>query len=219
MIASRFFEGLGAADVHAVAAAAITRRVPAGVAIYDQARAAREFFVLATGRARYAFMLPDGRKMLLHWLVPGDVAGTAALLPAAGVYRMTAETVRDSSLLVWDRATIRRLMELYPPLFQNALAAVAHYLDLYIVAHAALISESAPQRLSSVLTRLADSIGTPVADGTELQVTNEELANAANITPFTASRLISQWHSSGAITKHRGKLILRSPRRLFRLTA
>ena len=28
-------------------------------------------------------MLPDGRKMLLHWLVPGDVLGAAAFLPVA----------------------------------------------------------------------------------------------------------------------------------------
>ena len=51
-----------------------------------------------------------------------------------------------------------------------------HYLDLYIAAHAALVSETAQQRLANVLTRLADSIGRPVAEGTELQVTNEELA-------------------------------------------
>ena len=89
----------------------------------------------------------------------------------------------------------------------------------YIAAHAALVSETAQQRLANVLTRLADSIGRPVAEGTELQVTNEELANAANITPFTASRLLSQWGAAGAITKHRGKLILRSPGHLFRLSA
>jgi hypothetical protein len=34
------------------------------------------------------------------------------------------------------------------------------------------------------------------------------LANAANVTPFTASRLISAWQRSGAVKKSRGKLLL-----------
>ena len=157
--------------------------------------------------------------MLLHWLVPGDVLGTAAFLPAAGAYRVSAETVRESSLLVWDRATMRWLMERNPHLCENALCVAMRYLDLYISAHAALVSETAQQRLASVLTRLADAIGRPVAQGTELQVTNDELASAANITPFTASRLLSQWGAAGAIKKYRGRLVLRAPERLFRLTA
>ena len=219
MIASPLVTGLEYAATQAIAAAATTRRLPAGAAIYDQASPAREVIVLSTGRARYFSMLPDGRKMLLHWLVPGDVLGTAAFLPVACTYRVSAETVRESSLLIWDRATMRWLMERYPQLCENALTVALHYLDLYIAAHAALVSETAQQRLANVLTRLADSIGRAVAEGTELQVTNEELASAANITPFTASRLLSQWGAAGAITKYRGKLVLRSPEHLFRLSA
>jgi CRP-like cAMP-binding protein len=46
-------------------------------------------------------------------------------------------------------------------------------------------------------------------------VTNQELAQAANINLYTASRLISEWHRTGAIRKHRRKVILRSGERLF----
>ena len=220
MIVSPLVKNLGYAATQAVAAAATTRRLRAGAIIYDQSRPARDVLVLLTGRARYFYILPDGRKMLLHWLVPGDVLGTAALLPSATTYRVGAETVRQSSFLVWDRSTMRWLMGQYPLLCENTLCVAMQYLDLYIAAHAALVSDTAQQRLASVLARLADAIGTPAAaGGTELQVTNEELASAANITPFTASRLLSEWRAAGAITKHRGKLVLRSPERLFRLTA
>ena len=44
---------------------------------------------------------------------------------------------------------------------------------------------------------------------------NEDLANAANITPYTASRLMSQWQKSRAIVKWRGKVLLRHPERLL----
>jgi len=54
-----------------------------------------------------------------------------------------------------------------------------------------------------------------VSGGIELDVTNEELAHAANITPYTTSRVISEWHRTGAVRKHRGRILLRSLERLF----
>jgi CRP-like cAMP-binding protein len=62
---------------------------------------------------------------------------------------------------------------------------------------------------------LAPSIGQKVAGGIELDVTNEELANSANITPYTTSRMVSEWQRAGAIRKQRGKILLRSPAKFF----
>jgi CRP-like cAMP-binding protein len=42
-------------------------------------------------------------------------------------------------------------------------------------------------------------------------ITNEKLANAANISLFTASRLLSSWQRSGARIKSGGKILLRAP--------
>jgi CRP-like cAMP-binding protein len=48
-------------------------------------------------------------------------------------------------------------------------------------------------------------------EGVELDIRNEELANEANITIFTASRLLSEWQRKGILTKRRGKIVLHSP--------
>ena len=58
-------------------------------------------------------------------------------------------------------------------------------------------------------------IGERVSGGVELDVTNEELANAANLTHFTASRLLSAWQRHNVVKKSRGKILLRHPARLF----
>jgi CRP-like cAMP-binding protein len=52
-------------------------------------------------------------------------------------------------------------------------------------------------------------------EGVELNIRNEELANEANITIFTASRLLSEWRRKGILTKSRGKVVLRSPESLM----
>ena len=113
---------------------------------------------------------------------------------------------------------MRTLIDRYPRLCQNVLSTGADYLDWYIAAHAALVCDTAQQRLASVLAHLADAIGREVSGGVELRVTNEELANAANITTFTASRILSEWQAERAVTKRRGSIILHSAARLF-LTA
>jgi CRP/FNR family transcriptional regulator, nitrogen oxide reductase regulator len=216
---STLLEGLDARDTGAVLAAATTRRFPAQAILYEQGWPANQVLLLTKGRARYFYITPDGRKVLLHWLIPGHTLGMAALLETPSIYRVSAETVHESSMLIWDRKTMLMLLEQYPRLVRNAVAIGVGYLDWYIAAHAALISDTARQRLASVLARLAETIGRETPAGVELQVTNEELANAAHITLFTASRILNEWQDERALTKGRGRIVLHSPKRLFRLTA
>ena len=49
----------------------------------------------------------------------------------------------------------------------------------------------------------------------EFDITNEELASAANITLYTASRILSAWQRTDAIRKQRRKIVVRSTERLF----
>jgi CRP-like cAMP-binding protein len=69
--------------------------------------------------------------------------------------------------------------------------------------------------LAGVLSSLVGVIGRHVAGGVELDVTNEELANAANVTAFTASRVLSAWQRNGVLKKSRGKILLRQTTQLF----
>jgi len=54
-------------------------------------------------------------------------------------------------------------------------------------------------------------MGQEVPGGFALQITNDELAHAANVTPFTVSRLLSQWQRDRALVKGRGQVLVRSP--------
>ena len=90
------------------------------------------------------------------------------------------------------------------------------YLVAYQAAHTALLCRTAKERLAQVLVSLANGIGQKVAGGVELKIRNEELANEANVTLFTASRLLSEWQRDGVLQKSRGKILLRSPERLLR---
>jgi CRP-like cAMP-binding protein len=78
-----------------------------------------------------------------------------------------------------------------------------------------MVSHSAKQRLAQVLVAFANGFGRKTSEGTCIELTNEQLSNAANVTPFTASRILSAWQRTGALVKTRGQLILRFPEQLF----
>jgi CRP/FNR family transcriptional regulator, nitrogen oxide reductase regulator len=210
----RFFEGMEAPDIKTILAAGSQQRFHANSVIHNQGYPAGHLFLLLTGRVRRFFLTEDGQKVMLLRVPQGEIFGEATVLARPAEYLVSSEAIVNSSALVWSRATIRGFCERYPRLVENALLISFDYLAAYRAVHASLICSSAPQRLARVLGNLATGIGQKVPGGVELDVRNEELANEANISPFTASRLLSAWQREGILVKSRGKVLLRYPYRL-----
>jgi CRP/FNR family transcriptional regulator, nitrogen oxide reductase regulator len=211
---SSFLEGLAPTERDIVLSAATKRRFLVKSVVTNQGDPAERLFLLTKGRARFFFITQTGKKILLHWLPPGEVFGGAALLSRPSPYLVSTETLKDSSVLAWDRRTIRGLAMRYPRLLDNAMLIASDYFSWHLSSHVALTCHTARQRLAQVVASLARAIGHEVPGGIELDVTNEELANAANVTPFTASRIFSGWQRNGILTKSRGKVLLHSAKRL-----
>jgi CRP-like cAMP-binding protein len=95
------------------------------------------------------------------------------------------------------------------------LLTASDYVAWHLMSHIGLVCYTGRQRVAQVLVALARTIGQETRGGVALHLTNEELANAANVTPFAVSRLISQWQRDRALVKRRGKVLLLSPERLF----
>jgi CRP-like cAMP-binding protein len=211
----RLFEGLDAPDIRTILAAGTQQRFSQNSVIATQGDPAGHFYLLLTGRVRRFYLTEDGQKNILLRVPAGEVFGEAALLTRREDYIVSTEATTHCNTMVWRRETIRGLCGRYPRLVENALLISFDYLVAYRAAHASLICNSAPQRLARVLANLASGIGRKVPEGVELDVRNEELANEANISLFTASRLLSAWQREGILVKRRGKVLLRFPDRLF----
>jgi CRP-like cAMP-binding protein len=212
---SPLLDGLSPHELNTVLSAATQRRFAAGSVATNQGHRADQLFLLTKGRARHFFVTEEGQKLLLIWLGPGDLFGGRTILSSPSTYLVSTEMVRDSSVFVWDRSTLRSLVKRYPRLLENALLTASDYVTWHLTTHIGLACGTARQRVAQALVTLARSIGHEVPAGIALDITNEELANAANVTPFTVSRLISEWQRSRALVKRRGKIVLRSPERLL----
>ncbi len=210
-----FLADLAPLEINTVLAASRQRRFLANSVITNQGHPASHIFMILSGSARSFFLTPGGQKLQMHSYPAGEMFGGMALLSRASDYLLSTEAVKDSHTLVWEHGKIRSLTERYPRLLDNALSIASDYLNVSIAAQVALSCHTARQRLAEVLVNLASGIGHRVAGGIELMVRNEELAAAANITPFTVSRVMSEWQRDGVLAKRRGKVLLPAPERLL----
>jgi len=214
---SLFLEGLAPPELEELVAAAKVRRLFAKHVILHAGDVATQVYMLRSGRAQYFGVSDEGEKIILHWIQPGDVFGILALLPGLRYHLISVEMVKDGSALAWDGDTLRGLAIRIPRLFQNVVERMNSLLTRMYYIHMSLSSKSAAHRLKQAVLDLSYGVGRVGSHGVEIDITNEELANMAHVTLFTASRFLSAWQRRGVLQKRRGGILLRSVDRLLAL--
>src|SRR5271170_3375495 len=114
----RFFEGLTSSEVASIIAPAARRRFPANFVIAHEGYPAKHLFLMIHGRARGFCMTPAGDRIPVLWFPPGEIFGGAAFLSKQVDHIVSTEAVNNSTVLVWDRATILALSNKYPRLVE-----------------------------------------------------------------------------------------------------
>jgi CRP/FNR family transcriptional regulator, nitrogen oxide reductase regulator len=215
-LAPRFLEGLPPDDLAVVLRASTLKRFHARSIIANEGEPADRMFLLLEGLARTFSVTGSGEKVVLLWVPAGEVAAGRALLSKPTDYLVTTETVTDCTALMWTRSAIQPLSLQYPRLLQNALLIASDYLAAYRDLHIGASYDSASIRVAKVLNKLARGMGRRGFEGIVINISNEELANEANVTIFTVSRLLSEWHRNGLLVKSRGRVMVLSPEELIR---
>lgn len=89
------------------------------------------------------------------------------------------------------------------------------YLRTYLERHIGLVTKTAEVRLAETLLKLSDQSGVVHSHGIEIRATNDQLGALADISPFTASRVLSNWARAGTVSKGRGRILLHAPEALM----
>jgi CRP/FNR family transcriptional regulator, nitrogen oxide reductase regulator len=201
----RFLSGLPKAALDSVLSVAKHRHFRACSVVIGEEDPAERLFLLTSGHGRHFVITSDGRKILLHWLTAGQIFGGAALLSIPSQYLANTEVLSDSCALAWERQTIRELATKFPALLDNTLSiAVTENIAWSTAAHVSLTSDDAHGRVAHLLVSLASAIGEATRDGVEMRVMNEDLAEGANVTPFTVSPCLRDWERAGILVDRNG---------------
>ena len=156
-----------------------------------------------------------GREVVLGILGPGDMFGLGSVLAANVGYIGTAEVMERGEALIWTRAVIQRFAAGHPQIAGNVLHVALRYVAMFAERHERLLSRTAEQRLAHALMRLGSRGGPPSGPGVHVQIKNEQLASLADVSPFTASRLLKDWERNGAVSKTRGAVNIICPEKLL----
>jgi CRP-like cAMP-binding protein len=210
-------DGFGSRELEVVVTSGTLRRIRAHAIICKEGHRADTLYLLLDGQARNFTLTPTGTKVVVFWAHPGAILGGGTLVANEMDYLMSAEAVTDVVALMWKRNTIKALENRYPTLADNALQVSCDYLAQYRTIHLAAGYSTANKRIADLLNVLGTEMGKPVpGGGVEVKIRNEDLANEANVTVFTVSRLMSDWQRGGLIIKGRGKITIPSMKALLR---
>jgi CRP/FNR family transcriptional regulator, nitrogen oxide reductase regulator len=207
---STFLDGLTPREIKSALTAARQERISPHQILQREGDRAVRMWLLMTGRVAVYRLADNGDKVFLRWGVPGDTFGLSTILRCPERYIVTIEVVQEGSLLAWDRVSSRVLALRCPNLNKALNAVVANYLDGLINVLGTYAFQPAEQRLARVLVESARQLGRGGREGIELDLTNEQLAVAARMTVFTATRKLRKWQGLGILTKRRGKIVLPS---------
>jgi CRP-like cAMP-binding protein len=211
----RFFTGLARSEIGVILAAATRRKLTGGEIVARADEPASHLFLVKDGCVDYFVLTGDGKEILLRRLVSGNIFGVGAFLSQPAGYVGTSKAVHSGEVFVWEHVVIRQLAKTYPLLGENALRTVLRYVALFAERHIALVTKPAQERLAFALTSLGSRAGHLVPSGVEVNIKNEDLASLADVSFFTASRFLQEWERNGAVTKSRGKVLIRSPEKLL----
>lgn len=144
--------------------------------------------------------LPDGRRQVLNYGLPGDFMGLQMSLLGEMEHTVTALT--DVTLCVFDRERLWDLFKNYPELSYNITWMAAReelILDGHLVA---LGQRPAAERLAYLLLHLyrrAEQVNLAGNDSMEAPFTQGQLADALGLTPVHTSRSIKRLERDGFI--------------------
>jgi CRP-like cAMP-binding protein len=215
-LTDRLLAGVEPDARRAILAGSHRRTIQPGQVLFRMGEPADHLFVLSKGRVRFGRLCgKTGREVVMGILGPGDVFGLGSLLAADMPYIGTAQAIERGEALVWTRDVIQRFAVEHPQIAGNVLHVALRYAVLFVERHERLLSKTAEQRLAYALMRLGSGSGVPSGPGIRIQIKNEQLASLADVSSFTASRLLKGWERNGAVTKARGAVNIICPERLL----
>jgi CRP/FNR family transcriptional regulator len=156
--------------------------------------------IICSGWAMSSVALPDGRRQIISFLLPGDIVSAGSLLaPMAG---HTVEAITEVTYRKFRRDEIKRLMfgraDLLEKLFGlwNEAKARADQLALD------LGRRRADERIARLILRLAEKVAkrTTVRSATfDFPLRQRHIADATGLTPVHVSKVLGELQRAGLI--------------------
>ncbi len=202
------FSGLPEVTAQAIMSLGSRCEYRAGEFLARQGEPASHISMIVSGVALISDTNSEGDKLILGWLNAGDVTGLPSLLNNSSDYVLDVQATEPSEVLRWTGPAFRSIIGCYPAITTNALGIAISLSERALHRLRLFASEPVERRLAVLLQQSADDVGRGTLAGTELELSDEQLAQIAGTTLFSVSRILSRWEKSGLLKKSRGRILI-----------
>jgi CRP-like cAMP-binding protein len=211
------FSNIPLRDCEEIVGAARELRFQRGQTIHIEGDPIQKVVLLTCGSVKVVQFGENGTEVILKLCGPGELVGTPALRKQ-GFHRSTSQALRISSGLVWDMRVFECLAGRFPALGFNAALILANQLNDLEERFREVSTERVVPRLSRQVIRLMNQVGISVNGEVEISISREELAQLIGATPYTVSRLLSEWDRQGIVESRREAVLIHDPGALEELS-
>lgn len=178
-----------------LAAIAGTRRIDAGAQLIQEGEPAEEIFTLTEGMLKIYKLMPDGRRQITGFLIPGDLVGLAY----GDNYIYSAEAVTDIVACRFRRGSLLALMADHPELEHRLLSRAGNELAAAQAQMLLLGRKTARERVATFLVELAERRGVAPDEPMPLPMNRGDIADFLGLTIETVSRTLTLMRKAGLI--------------------
>ena len=171
-----------------------TQRLEAGQPLFHEGDPATQVYNVTEGALKLTKLLPDGRRQVLGFILPGDFLG----ISLGGEHAYGAEALQRTRMCRFPRARFADFAETHPQLEREVYKLAAHELAAAQAQMLLLGRKSALERVASFLLDIERrQRKANAAPGTEvdLPMSRSEIADYLGLTKETVSRVFAELKS------------------------
>lgn len=214
------FEKLERGDIRRILDQAVSTRIEAEQAIFDEGAPAERFYLLLDGTIRVVHLTPEGEQVTVLHIPAGELFGFAAAI-GRDSYPGTAIAAAECIVLSWPMHLWTGFSQRHPGFASATRRTIGQRMGEMNSRVVELATLHVEQRIARALMRLVDQFGIRTETGIEIDfpVTRQDIADMTGTTLYTVSRLLSRWTRDGIIAAERQhkRITVRAPHRLVEL--
>ena len=194
------------------------RHLAPGADIIHPGQEDAELYTLFSGWAFRYQLLPDGRRQILNFLLPGDLVGLQASLLSAAQHGIEALT--DVELCVFPRKRVWDLFVRMPSLSYEIAWLGSREESLIDQNLTSVGQRNAGERIAALvisLYRRADALGLVAENSFRFPLSQQQLADALGLSLVHTSKTWSRLRKAGLFATSDGRLTLLNPRLTSRM--
>jgi CRP-like cAMP-binding protein len=192
--------------------------LPAGAEIIRAGDPAPELYTLYSGWAFRFKTLPDGRRQILNFLLPGDLVGLQAVMFDAALHGIEALT--EVQLCLLPRRQVWTLFEKMPALAFDVTWLGSREESIIDENLTSAGRRSALERVAALVVALykrANALGLVAEHTFAFPLTQQHVADALGLSLVHTNKTLARLRRMGMFTQANGMLTLTNPRVLERI--